>query len=953
MNGIQNGKTRNLEKPFPGCLGRMVNMFDLGTGGNGNRLLTDKPHLDGSTLSRSRSDVSRMSPIGDQSEDKAIVSELRRTSSNRKSDGTPIKMLIAQEMLKEVESKHNPPSVIAKLMGLDDLPRQQHDKTSRRSHSRGYSLSHSEIPSAGWQQELGFPEQDEYKDVYEIWHQSPKTNYVTDKSPQKGRINESTNEKKMALVRQKFTEAKRLATDEKLRQSKQFQDALEILSSNKDLFLKFLQEPNSLFSQHLYNLQSTTPPPETKRITVLRPSKMVDHEKFVGSMTKNEKQMKKAFHAGQVRGFSPPPPSCDLDDQPIQPTRIVVLKPSCGKPHDIKAVGSSPSSSVRTSHDEFYKGPEDDEEAKESTEAPNEITHLMCEENQIGDRRDETLLSSVFSNGYIGDVSSFNKSEIEYADGNLSDSEVMSPASRHSWDYINRFGSPYSSSFSRASYSPESSVCREAKKRLSERWAMMASNGSSQERHVRRSSSTLGEMLALSDMKKSVRSEEEGNSKNEQESRGSALCLASDLNKDENAGNSPKNLLRSKSVPVSSTVYGARLNVEVSNPEVIKPAVPKELTKSRSMKSSFKGRVSSLFFSRNKKSTKEKASQSNDEPQSAEMPVRSSGNIGDDRPRCANDTGSEEMTSPGLQGSCKSSSPDSLCGRPNQGIIPSKAVVHGNQSENQDQPSPISVLEPPFEEDDHTTPEFSLKSDRHVVELAGPQIQSNLIDKSPLIGSIARTLSWDDACSGPATPSHFQPSVASLAAKDEEQEWFFFVQTLLSASGLTDKTLWGSYLARWHSSESPLDPLLREKYINLNDKEIAHEAKRRQWRSTRNLVFDCVNAALVDIADQRLGPSTGAHHGVEDGGQVVVTVDRVWTRMKEWFSGEVRCAWGDGSEGGDCDSLVVERVVRKEVVGKGWVEQLRMEVDNLGQEIEGKLLEELLQEAVVELTDRV
>lgn len=244
------------------------------------------------------------------------------------------------------------------------------------------------------------------------------------------------------------------------------------------------------------------------------------------------------------------------------------------------------------------------------------------------------------------------------------------------------------------------------------------------------------------------------------------------------------------------------------------------------------------------------------------------------------------------------------------------------------------------------------------VEIAGPQIQSNLIDKSPLIGSIARTLSWDDACSGPATLDHFQPSVdhfqPSVAAKDEEQEWFFFVQTLLSASGLTDETLWDSYLARWHSSESPLDPLLREKYIDLNDKDIAHEAKRRQWRSTRKLVFDCVNAALVDIADQRPGLRSGAHRGVEDGGQVVVTVDQVWARIKEWFSGEVRCVWGDGGEGegGDSDSLVVERVVRKEVVG-GWIEQLRMEVDNLGQEIEGKLLEELLQEAVVELTERV
>ncbi|KAA8550670.1 hypothetical protein F0562_002354 [Nyssa sinensis] len=140
MNGIQNGKTRHLEKPFPGCLGRMVNLFDLSTGVAGNKLLTDKPHHDGSPLSRSQSDVTPMSPIGDQIEDKVIVSELRRTS-NKKSYGTPMKMLIAQEMSKEAESKHNPPGVVAKLMGLDALPRQQPDSARHLSHSRCYSRS--------------------------------------------------------------------------------------------------------------------------------------------------------------------------------------------------------------------------------------------------------------------------------------------------------------------------------------------------------------------------------------------------------------------------------------------------------------------------------------------------------------------------------------------------------------------------------------------------------------------------------------------------------------------------------------------------------------------------------------------------------------------------------------------------------------------------------------------
>ena len=47
MSGIRNSKTRDFEKPFPGCLGRMVNLFELSASMHGNRMLTDRPHQDG------------------------------------------------------------------------------------------------------------------------------------------------------------------------------------------------------------------------------------------------------------------------------------------------------------------------------------------------------------------------------------------------------------------------------------------------------------------------------------------------------------------------------------------------------------------------------------------------------------------------------------------------------------------------------------------------------------------------------------------------------------------------------------------------------------------------------------------------------------------------------------------------------------------------------------------
>jgi hypothetical protein len=45
MKGLQNKKGFDLQKPIPGCMGRMVNLFDFAN--TGTKLLTEKPHRDG------------------------------------------------------------------------------------------------------------------------------------------------------------------------------------------------------------------------------------------------------------------------------------------------------------------------------------------------------------------------------------------------------------------------------------------------------------------------------------------------------------------------------------------------------------------------------------------------------------------------------------------------------------------------------------------------------------------------------------------------------------------------------------------------------------------------------------------------------------------------------------------------------------------------------------------
>ncbi|KAK9733838.1 hypothetical protein RND81_04G096000 [Saponaria officinalis] len=933
MNGFHvNGKERGSEKAVPGCLGRMVNLFDLTSGISGNRLLTDKPHNDGSLL-RSRSDVSRMSKIaGDETEDKVMVSELQRSSSNRK----PVKMLIAQEMSKDVDLRHNTnnnsSNVVAKLMGLDTLPKQQPDKCYARK-------CRSEIPIGYWQEEDGFyaekvnndihshQMQNECKDIHEILQQSQRTDCRRDKSPQKGRSNENVNDKRLTLIRQKFVEAKRLATDEKLRQTKEFQDALDVLSSNGDLFLKVLQEPTSLFSQNHNGGQSIPSSPETKRITILRPSKMMADDICMAPARRDEKQVKKPFHVNQVNlweshpnGFSPTISTWRVNnDSQTQPMRIVVLKPSPAKVNGSKTAVSSTLSSPRAAKsDDFFVQPED-EEAREAREVAKEITQQM-RENLAGHRRNETLLSSVFSNGYTGDESSFEKSENEFADNNLSDSEVMSPTSRHSWDYVNRFGSPYSiSSFSRATCSPESSVCREAKKRLSERWAMMASNGSIQEqRQFRRSSSTLGEMLALSEIKKPEICEEEETDSIPEDHRASTSFL-----NNKSGDESPRNLLRSKSLPGSSATY----NVQVRDPVVCKGDVPKEITKAKASKTSFTGKVTSLFFSKNKKSRKEKHLRSNDESQ---LPT-------DDTPRSlATPERRDDHFEAALSPSVLHSRTVSVDG---QDFYKGLLSVPGIQGGSQDQPSPISVLEQSFEDDEGVILSCSSSIDFQAGKLLPPSLsKSNLIDKSPPIGSISRTLSWDDTCTetGP---------FVSPGAEDDEGEWLYLVQSLLTMAGLDDEDEGqvGSNVARWHAPETPLDPLLREKYIDLTAKEPLHEAKRRQLRSTRKLVFDSINAALLDITGFQT-PSTHRTSPYAETGPTLLA-DKVWAWMKGWCSGEVNYPSPDN--GDNNNNSLVERWVMKDIVGTGWSDQINVEIDNIGREIEGKILEEMVEESVI------
>lgn len=57
------------------------------------------------------------------------------------------------------------------------------------------------------------------------------------------------------FINQKFSEGKNLTEDQKIHLSRELMDALELISSDEELFLKLLQDPNSLLVKFVQNLQ--------------------------------------------------------------------------------------------------------------------------------------------------------------------------------------------------------------------------------------------------------------------------------------------------------------------------------------------------------------------------------------------------------------------------------------------------------------------------------------------------------------------------------------------------------------------------------------------------------------------------------------------------------------------------------------------------------------------------
>ncbi|KAB5519776.1 hypothetical protein DKX38_024095 [Salix brachista] len=801
----------------------------------------------------------------------------------------------------------------------------------------------------------------------------------------------------MAFIQQKFNDAKRLSTDEKLRNSKEFHEPIEDLDSNKDLLLKYLQQPDSLFTKHLHDLKGV--PPKSHCGRTHKPAKKSSYPAHRGSIglgcnieRENPKKNRRKPHVdsssyscSKFEAQNPVKLSKvqldQKDESVILPTRIVVLKPNLGKMQNSKKNTSSSQSSHASPSDckkhtepPIIKNKEvvscgkksfpDDAgssryKSRKSREIAKEITRQM--------RKNFSNSSMNFSTssfkGYARDESSSTKKEP------ANESEETTATSRNSTDWSNRCRPS-------SSFSNESSVNREARKRLSERWKMAQK---SVDMGVVSQSSTLGEMLATPNLETRLGNSDAMICKNVFSDE--VDCNHGTVMWDEPLGISSRegwkdvgtgNLLRSRSVSASSTVISSpRTDKHHENVFYDSYMIPKQVIwqeRNRTIKGNFNKRECSSFRnsrSRSKKSNFSSCSYRDHSETSSDI------NFGQDQVQIdiaendsleqictVSETPASIVTDTGLvfenmmdvaierkamhskpmdQESSTyvlvkdnssasdlevSSSQEPSNGPSKKGSVPmhpSVAEVETPASlKEADQPSPVSVLESPFPDDLSSGSECfeSLSADLNGLrmQLQLLRLKSGAYEEGPVL-----IISSDEDVEGPV-------GFTEAAQVAEESSEFSYMADVLLNSGINDVDP-DTFLRALHSPECPVKPLIFEEV----EKKYCNHAS---WpRSERRLLFDRLNLALLMIYQQYANSRPWVSSATMAGPKWIK--NGLKDRVCELVASHDMRAYRD---------TAAEKILDRE---SQWLD-LREDVDIIGREIERLLTEELVRELVAE-----
>ncbi|CAM8961917.1 unnamed protein product [Rhodiola kirilowii] len=876
--------------------------------------------------------------------------------------GSSIKQLLSEEMSSEHEHKRRSPSVIARLMGYEGLSLQQptrkhspnnHVKSQRTNYEDHLLTKNSKLKQ-------------QFKDVYEVSEVTKNEN----RRYQSLRIATSDlSEAEMAFLRQKFIDAKRLAIDEKCQSSKEFSDALDVLESNKELFLKLVQEPDSMLPNHLHDLRTARPSQGIHTVS----KDYIDNLSF---RTKNSRTELRRESSRNNDNGSPQKHSRDslicrterydhgnskkwvnrIDDRSTFPTKIVVLKPNFQRVHvsdldsdvpssisefenNIKARSTRSRSAEQRANKHFTDGLQlPRQNAGESRELAKRITQTMR-----GSLRTGSLDFTVHGlQDYGRDGSSSHESGNDSSSGS---------------DYKSYRKDSYNRNKVSISHLSGSSVNKEAKERLSERWKMTQRF---QEVGLSKRS-TLGEMLAVPESRKEskiVILSGKGSIKdrrlNNVEEQAWPLGISS---RDGWRYGQVRKLSRSSSVPASSNSPGIlestmrrklsdddrhmMQRISLEDRTKAKREIPhrEEGLKNRRRRSKSERLHSNIV--NEKFSVEYHASQTNDIPVRDEIPhekeiiVSETSALNDglviDKMQGALLTPLEEYDHSTSTSQSEILSPKHDLGSQTLSETQYDEVYEAHskylsigpespsRSKDAEQPNPMSVFGIPSPDDLSSGTECfgSLTAD-----LQGLRMQLQLLKQESAgyaDGSISISSSED------GDDESFRVSEKrSLVAVDSLDS--SYMVDALKNTGFYDFDPY-TFMANWHSPSCPMSPAIFEK---LEEKY----GEQAIWsRSERQILYDLINSGLVEIFKQFRDPhpwvkqsfcSTVLCNNNQDGEE----------KLLNWLQIQITQ---------ENDGTTAEKTVSEELE---WYDSAHY-IDLVGSEIENLLTDELIAELVI------
>ncbi|KAK4755190.1 hypothetical protein SAY87_008947 [Trapa incisa] len=895
--------------------------------------------------------------------------DLRWMRPSRQPSGTHIKKLMAKEMSQETESRRMSQSIIARLMGLEGSPPQQLSQRQQRMRSKESGLTAKEGKtgggspfSSGRSSRRSSREEQKFKDVYEVVEAS-KVERSGCQSQGTARSKVTSDE--MAFIRQKFMEAKRLSTDDKLQDSKEFQETIEVLDSNKDLLLKFLQQPDSLFTKHLSDLEGA-PLSQSycRRIARDKAAKDHDFEVHYGLKSGKEKLPRKSRRPSKHKNnhschpYSSPDSLMPLKldgrmDSDILPTRIVILKPNLGKfSHSAKSPPSPASHSLlsdNSSLEEFPGFRYEDIEQTGRTKLSG-IMDLGLLSKGTPEIAEETTMK--MKSGYdSGSPSIFPLKLRPYGGDDPSTTPMNDSANEYDITLlISSKSSDWNNQRKHAFHSAESSMTREANRRHSRRWDMTHRS------HEFNFGGTLADMLSIHDQ--TARCSNADTHTRRKVFSGEDLSAACDdplgiSSRDGWKDMCINNLTKSRSVPSLSSSCSSRENKILDAPYNLRHTMPREAINweknkkilgradsrdalaSRKRRSGETGHHSRHFIRGESSSASEAIHPRQNlakfvpvefgllrgSPVSEASTTMSIAQedfaVEDERMFSSRDTSSinhtEHSQQEQLYGSSKET-PDRVH-HPTLRVSPPKEA---------DQPSPISTLETPFSDDLSCGSECfeSLSAD-----LRGLRLQLQLLKlESGAYGQEAALISGDEGTGERPGGS----SEENTRHKKNEESWeSSYVRDILVHSGFIDYDP-TSFATKLHSLDSPVDPSTFEDL----EKRVYHETCSS--RPERRLLFDRLNSELNEIYQELTDTYPWATLGMQATlGHRLGNDDKLLDRLCRSLV--------DGDKQADKGSL--DEALTDE---SQWL-NLRGDLDTIGKEIGRVLVDDIVVEVVVEL----